>query len=209
MPGRWNQSGSSERRRSSRCRSSGRAAKAAAACVTRRSATASGSAYNGRSAASRSGSHRSSRAANTSRRSAGRSASRSPAAGWSSEVVGTGPVWRSGHLRWVPAVLRETAPHTGQEPPMAQTQKTDPDDQADALGGARPVPRGSFRDRVRRKPGIGHAWRVGVFLLGLVCILGGFALAVLPGPLTIPPVLLGLWLWSTEFEWAHKFFRPF
>ncbi len=32
---------------------------------------------------------------------------------------------------------------------------------------------------------------------------------MLPGPLTIPPVLLGLWIWSTEFEWAHRFFEPF
>jgi hypothetical protein len=29
-------------------------------------------------------------------------------------------------------------------------------------------------------------------------------LVVLPGPLTIPPVLLGLWLWSTEFAWAER-----
>ena len=92
---------------------------------------------------------------------------------------------------------------------MSSTPRTDPSERADALGGERPVERGSFRDRIRSKPGIGHTWRVGVFLLGLVCILGGFALAVLPGPLTIPPVLLGLWLWSTEFEWAHRFFRPF
>ena len=91
---------------------------------------------------------------------------------------------------------------------MSSTPRTD-SERADALGGERPVERGSFRDRVRRKPGIGQAWRAGVFLLGLVCILGGFALAVLPGPLTIPPVLLGLWLWSTEFEWAHRFFLPF
>ena len=93
---------------------------------------------------------------------------------------------------------------------MSSKPRSDPDERtdasSDALGGQRPVPRGSFRDRMRRKPGIGHAYRVGVFLLGLVCILGGFALAVLPGPLTIPPVLLGLWLWSTEFEWAHRFF---
>ncbi len=96
---------------------------------------------------------------------------------------------------------------------MSSKPRSDPDERtdasSDALGGQRPVPRGSFRDRMRRKPGIGHAYRVGVFLLGLVCILGGFALAVLPGPLTIPPVLLGLWLWSTEFEWAHRFFQPF
>jgi hypothetical protein len=92
---------------------------------------------------------------------------------------------------------------------MASTPRTDPDERSDALGGKRPVPRGSFRDRMRRKPGIGQLWRVGVFLLGLVFIAGGFALAVLPGPLTIPPVLFGLWLWSTEFEWAHRFFEPF
>ena len=37
----------------------------------------------------------------------------------------------------------------------------------------------------------------------------GIALTVLPGPLTIPPVLLGLWVWSTEFEWARRFFAAF
>jgi hypothetical protein len=67
----------------------------------------------------------------------------------------------------------------------------------------------SLRHRVRSKPGLSHAWRIGVFLLGLLLIVGGIALVVLPGPLTIPPVLLGLWLWSTEFEWAHRFFQPF
>ena len=62
---------------------------------------------------------------------------------------------------------------------------------------------------LRRKPGFRHAWKVVVFLLGLALIAGGLALAVLPGPLTIPPVLLGLWLWSTEFGWAHRFFHAF
>jgi len=71
------------------------------------------------------------------------------------------------------------------------------------------VPRGSRRDRIRRKPGIGQAYRVGVFLLGLVCIAAGVALAVLPGPLTIPPVLLGLWIWSTEFAFAQRLFAAF
>jgi hypothetical protein len=89
---------------------------------------------------------------------------------------------------------------------MDASSRTEPDEHADALGGATPVERGSFRHRVRRKPGIGHAWRIGVFLAGLLCILGGFALVVLPGPLTIPPIILGLWIWSTEFAWAHRFF---
>jgi hypothetical protein len=80
---------------------------------------------------------------------------------------------------------------------------------APELGGSAPVPRGSWRDRTRRKPGIGQLYRVGVFVLGLACIALGIALAVLPGPLTIPPILLGLWIWSTEFSWAHRLFESF
>jgi hypothetical protein len=33
-------------------------------------------------------------------------------------------------------------------------------------------------------------------------------LIVLPGPLTIPPILLGLWLWSLEFEFARHWMHP-
>ena len=80
---------------------------------------------------------------------------------------------------------------------------------SDALGGEVPAPRGSWRDRVRSKPGLREAYRVGVFAAGLACIAVGFALAVLPGPLTIPPVLLGLYIWSTEFRWAKRFFDAF
>ncbi len=76
----------------------------------------------------------------------------------------------------------------------------------DALGGETPVKRGSLRSRLRSNPGTRLFWRAGVFTLGLVCIAAGFALVVLPGPLTIPPIVLGLWIWSTEFTWAHRFF---
>ena len=48
--------------------------------------------------------------------------------------------------------------------------------------------------------------RVVLFVAGLLLILLGLALIVLPGPLTIPPIIVGLWIWSTEFEWAHRFF---
>ncbi len=65
------------------------------------------------------------------------------------------------------------------------------------------------RARLRSKPGIRHAYRAGVFLLGLCFIALGIALAVLPGPLTIPPVLFGLWIWSTEFHFAHALFETF
>jgi hypothetical protein len=50
--------------------------------------------------------------------------------------------------------------------------------------------------------------RVVLFVAGLLLILTGLVLVVLPGPLTIPPVLAGLWLWSLEFEFARHWLRP-
>ena len=82
-------------------------------------------------------------------------------------------------------------------------------DCTDGLGQPRPVEPGSWRDRVRRKPGLATAYRVSVFFAGLLFVLLGLALTVLPGPLTIPPILVGLWVWSTEFEWARRFFVAF
>jgi type IV secretory pathway TrbD component len=79
----------------------------------------------------------------------------------------------------------------------------------DGLGRPVPVAPQSRRERIRSKPGLGQAYRIGVFVAGLACIAVGFALAVLPGPLTIPPVLLGLWIWSTEFAFAERFFDRF
>lgn len=84
-----------------------------------------------------------------------------------------------------------------------------PSDSDDGLGRPVEVPRDSWRARMRSKPGLGHAYRAAVFLLGLLFIALGVALAVLPGPLTIPPVLLGLYIWSTEFQFAHKIFESF
>ncbi len=69
-----------------------------------------------------------------------------------------------------------------------------------------PGEQGSLRHRIRSKPGLAQLWRVGVFVAGLLFVVLGIALAVLPGPLTIPPVLVGLWIWSTEFDWARRFF---
>jgi hypothetical protein len=50
--------------------------------------------------------------------------------------------------------------------------------------------------------------RIVLFVAGLLLILTGLVLVVLPGPLTIPPVLAGLWLWSLEFEFARHWLRP-
>jgi hypothetical protein len=91
-------------------------------------------------------------------------------------------------------------------PPRTSTSEAAP---ADGLGRPVEVPRTSRRARIRSKPGLGHAYRIGVFAAGLVFIALGCALAVLPGPLTIPPVLLGLWIWSTEFAFAARFFERF
>ena len=62
----------------------------------------------------------------------------------------------------------------------------------------------AWRDRVRRTPGGRHLLKAGVFALGAFFVLLGAALIVLPGPLTIPPILLGVYIWSTEFAWAER-----
>ena len=78
-------------------------------------------------------------------------------------------------------------------------------------GPAQPSPAGapSWRSRIRQRSVLGPLWRGAVFLAGLLCIVAGGVLAVLPGPLTIPPILLGLYLWSTEFAWARRIFGIF
>jgi hypothetical protein len=82
-------------------------------------------------------------------------------------------------------------------------------DCTDGLGQPRPIEPGSFRERVHRNPTVALVWRIGVFVAGLLFVLLGIALTVLPGPLTIPPILVGLWVWSTEFEWARRIFATF
>ena len=62
----------------------------------------------------------------------------------------------------------------------------------------------AWKRPMRRTPGGAQAVKVIVFLAGLFFILLGIALAALPGPLTIPPILLGLYIWSTEFAWADR-----
>jgi hypothetical protein len=62
----------------------------------------------------------------------------------------------------------------------------------------------NWKSGVRRTPGGASAVKVIVFVSGLLFILLGLALAALPGPLTIPPILVGLYIWSTEFAWADR-----
>jgi len=64
--------------------------------------------------------------------------------------------------------------------------------------------RSGWKAALRRTPGGASAVKVVVFLVGLLFILLGVALIALPGPLTIPPILIGLYIWSTEFAWADR-----
>ena len=62
----------------------------------------------------------------------------------------------------------------------------------------------AWKVALRRTPGGAAAVKAIVFVVGLLFILLGLALAALPGPLTIPPILVGLYVWSTEFGWAER-----
>ena len=66
------------------------------------------------------------------------------------------------------------------------------------------VPLRNWKSGLRRTPGGSSAVKAIVFVAGLLFILLGLALAALPGPLTIPPILVGLYIWSTEFAWAER-----
>ncbi|MGY1837626.1 PGPGW domain-containing protein [Blastococcus sp. SYSU DS0510] len=65
------------------------------------------------------------------------------------------------------------------------------------------------RNRIRQRSVLGPLWRAAVFAVGLLCILTGVVPTVLPGPRTLPPILLGLYVWSTEFPWARRLFGVF
>ncbi len=69
---------------------------------------------------------------------------------------------------------------------------------------AEPTTSRGWKAKMRRTPGGAIAVQTIVLVSGLFFILLGLALAALPGPLTIPPILLGLWIWSTEFAWADR-----
>lgn len=77
------------------------------------------------------------------------------------------------------------------------------------VGSPAHVPPDSLRARLRANPAVRPFYRVGMFLAGLVLVLTGMVLSVLPGPLTIPFVLGGLWVWSKEFGWAQRLLHSF
>jgi uncharacterized protein (TIGR02611 family) len=59
---------------------------------------------------------------------------------------------------------------------------------------------------VRSKPGGAAAWRVTIAVVGLLVILVGAVMLVVPGPGWVT-IFLGLGIWATEFAWAGSLLR--
>jgi uncharacterized protein (TIGR02611 family) len=66
-----------------------------------------------------------------------------------------------------------------------------------------------WRRKIRQSPRRLIIYRMAVGLVGLFLIALGLVSGPLPGPGGIPLVLLGLAVWSTEFEWAHQLMQWF
>ncbi|HEY9290168.1 MAG TPA: PGPGW domain-containing protein, partial [Microlunatus sp.] len=62
---------------------------------------------------------------------------------------------------------------------------------------------------IRADPRKLRLYRIAVAIAGLLLILLGGATGPLPGPGGIPLVLLGLAVWASEFEWAHRLMQWF
>lgn len=69
--------------------------------------------------------------------------------------------------------------------------------------------RWAWRRRIRRNPHRLRIYRVGIGIAGILLICLGLITGPLPGPGGIPLVLLGLAVWSSEFEWAHRLRQRF
>ena len=66
-----------------------------------------------------------------------------------------------------------------------------------------------WRRRIREDKRKLAVYRIAVGLLGLMLIALGFVSGPIPGPGGIPLILLGLAVWSSEFEWAHQVMQWF
>src|ERR687893_1532114 len=61
-----------------------------------------------------------------------------------------------------------------------------------------------WRRRIRQNPSKLAVYRIAVAIAGLLMICLGCLSGPLPGPGGVPLVLLGLAIWSSEFEWANR-----
>ncbi len=69
--------------------------------------------------------------------------------------------------------------------------------------------RWKWRRKIRQDPRKLFFYRWVVGFAGLLFIALGIVTGPLPGPGGIPLVLLGLAIWASEFEWAHKLMQWF
>src|SRR5215213_5640697 len=61
-----------------------------------------------------------------------------------------------------------------------------------------------WRRKIREDKRKLAVYRIAVGLLGLILVVLGAIIAPLPGPGGAPLILLGLAVWSSEFEWAQQ-----
>jgi uncharacterized protein (TIGR02611 family) len=66
-----------------------------------------------------------------------------------------------------------------------------------------------WRRRIRQNPRKLAVYRVVVAIAGLLLVCLGFVSGPIPGPGGIPLILLGLAIWSSEFEWAYRLMQRF
>jgi uncharacterized protein (TIGR02611 family) len=66
-----------------------------------------------------------------------------------------------------------------------------------------------WRRRIRQNRRKLAVYRVVVAIAGLLLVCLGFVSGPIPGPGGIPLILLGLAIWSSEFEWAHRLMQRF
>ena len=66
-----------------------------------------------------------------------------------------------------------------------------------------------WRRRIRENRRKLAVYRVAVAIAGLLLVCLGFVSGPIPGPGGIPLVLLGLAIWSSEFEWAYRLMQWF
>jgi uncharacterized protein (TIGR02611 family) len=72
-----------------------------------------------------------------------------------------------------------------------------------------PEDRWRWRRKIRENPHQLFVYRLLVAIGGLLLVCLGFVSGPLPGPGGIPLVLLGLAVWSSEFEWANRLMGRF
>jgi uncharacterized protein (TIGR02611 family) len=93
---------------------------------------------------------------------------------------------------------------------VEQVTDTDRQDREPGAGDRAEGPLGRLKHRyevwrasIRRRPGVDHAYRIVVGVVGGAIVVGGLALVPLPGPGWLI-VFVGLAILATEFVWAER-----